>query len=198
MSARPFGPYPLEPDGRSVKIPVRDGETFVWARIDASWLVRANAHRWRLDGDGYPVTTVYDPAKQRGTHLALHRLVANAPASVLVDHRRGDKLDARRCMLRYATHSQNSANRRLDRRGRSSRFRGVTWHKKTRKWQAGAKHRDEPGGKDRFHHGGLHATEEAAARAYNRLARRLFGSFAVLNRIGYQQAAMDVSRSSMA
>lgn len=180
-TARPFGPYPLEADKNSVRIPVRDGTAWVWARIDAGFLPRANSHRWRLDTEGYPLTTVYDVDAERATHLYLHRLVTHAPAASLVDHCHGDRLDARRSQLRFATYAQNSQNRRVSRVGRSSRYRGVTLHRGTGKWQAGAKHRETVGGPDKFHHGGLHATQEDAARAYDRLALQLFGEFAVLN-----------------
>jgi len=46
---------------------------------------------------------------------------------------------------------------------RSSQFKGVSWHKRTGKWTARCKEK----------HIGLHATEEAAARAYNKEAERI-------------------------
>jgi hypothetical protein len=47
-----------------------------------------------------------------GKMVRMHRLLANAPANVLVDHHNGDGLDNRQRNLRQATHSQNNANRR--------------------------------------------------------------------------------------
>ena len=173
---RPFGPYPLESDGKSVKLPVRDKARWVYVRVDAEQMGIVLAHRWRI-ARGYPTTTVFAVATKTATHLQLHRLLTNAPKGVVVDHRRGNKLDCRRCMLRFATFSQNAANTRLNRRGRLSRFRGVTLHKQTRKWQAQAEHRG------RFVNGGLHATEEAAALKYNQMAKRIWGPFARINRV---------------
>jgi len=46
---------------------------------------------------------------------------------------------------------------------RTSEFKGVSWHKSSGKWQAVCKKT----------HVGLHATEEAAARAYNKEAERI-------------------------
>ena len=59
----------------------------------------------------------------------------------------------------------------------SSRFRGVSWAKKDRRWRAAIKHR----GKAR--HLGSFALEAVAARAYNRAARELKGARAVLNAV---------------
>lgn len=173
---RPMGPYPLEKDGRSVRIPVRDGDAWAWARVDSDQLRRVLAHRWRLNGD-YPTTTVWNTATKTGTHITLHRMLTNAPAGVLVDHKRGNTLDARRSMLRFATPAQNSANRRARRKGRSAKHRGVTLHRQTGRWQAQAK-RD-----DVNHYLGLYETQDEAAEAYNKKARELWGPFAVLNRI---------------
>ena len=175
-TGRPFGPYPVDSDGLSVKIPVRDGLSWAWARVDADELRRVLAHRWIVVG-GYPATWIWNGPAKKGTFLALHRMVTNAPAGVLVDHKRGNTLDARRSMLRFATPSQNSANRRASRRGRSAKHRGVTLHRQSGRWQAQAKHRDKN------HYLGLYETQEEAAQAYNRKARELWGPFAVLNRL---------------
>ena len=175
----PTPPTELHPDGKSGWISVWSSTEGVFrrARVDAAMLARVEAHRWRLDRHGYPLTTVYDIALKKATHLFLHRMVTNAMKGVVIDHKRGNKLDARRCMLRPATYCQNSANRRGSRRGKLSRYYGVTLHKGTGKWQAQAKHNDK------FVNGGLHTFEEDAARKYNEMAKRIWGPFARLNRI---------------
>jgi hypothetical protein len=143
--------------------------------VDSDSYGRVMAHVWRLDSSGYPTTTVWDAVKKRAIHLLLHRMLTNAPAWMLVDHRYSNNLDCRRRMLRFANPSQNSANRHALLPDKHSRYRGVTLHKKTGKWQAQAKKADK------FVHGGLHVTQEDAAAAYNTMARRLWGRFAVLN-----------------
>ena len=67
--------------------------------------------------------------------VRLHRLIMNAPDGLLVDHKNGDSLDNRRANLRLATHSQNQCNKRK-KANTSSRFMGVSFHKKRGKWAA--------------------------------------------------------------
>lgn len=161
----------------SVRIPVRDHEGgFVWCKVSPPDYRLALRHRWRLDRDGYVVASVYDVGRCKSTTLPLHRLVCRAPHGVLVDHVRGAKLDCRRNALRFATHSQNSANRRSARDGRSSRYRGVTLHR-TGRWQAQLKHADTN------YYLGLFTTEHEAAAVYNKRARYVWGRFAVINRL---------------
>lgn len=135
----------------------------------------AKMYRWRVNKDGYAGVWIYDRQAKRGRTLLLHRLICHVSDDVLVDHKNRERLDARRENLRPATPSANSANRTKTRKGTSSRYRGVTLHGATGKWQAGAKQFDT------FHHCGLFESEEAAARAYDAKARELWGDFAACN-----------------
>ena len=173
---RPLGPHPVERG--SVRIPVRDHVGgFTTVKLTPADYPLGMRHKWRLDQDGYVVGNVWSAQRQKSTRLALHRCVARAPAGVIVDHVFGSKLDCRRSALRHATPSENTANRRSPRTGRSSRYRGVTLHKQTGKWQAAAKYLN------RNFYLGLFASEADAATAYNSKAWALWGRFAVLNRI---------------
>jgi len=104
----------------------------------------------------------------------MHREMMNAPAGMLVDHRNGDNLDNRRSNLRLATPTENSCNRRK-KTGGSSRYKGVTFNRRSGKWFA----RIRIHGKCIFL--GTFESEVEAARAYDAAAKKYHGEFACLN-----------------
>lgn len=92
-----------------------------------------------------------------------------------VDHISLNTLDNRRCNLRVATNQQNQRNKRKAATQKTSRYKGVTWHKHTQKWQA----RISVNKKNQYL--GIFETEEEAARVYDVAAKTTFGEFALLN-----------------
>jgi hypothetical protein len=88
---------------------------------------------------------------------------------LIVDHADGDSSIHKPSNLRLATRSQNNANRKP--RGK---FKGVSLHAKSGLWRC----RIVVDGKEVTTY---HATDELAARAYDEIASRVFGSFARLN-----------------
>lgn len=107
----------------------------------------------------------------------LHRLILNAPRGVQVDHVDGDGLNNTRANLRFASASQNGANRgpNKTRRPKSSRFKGVSLDKGSGLWTAQIKINKK------CIHLGRYANEESAARAYDLKAQDSWGEFAYLN-----------------
>lgn len=79
-------------------------------------------------------------------------------------------------ILREATPSQNTQNSR-PRKNTSSKYKGVSWHKRNKKWVSNI----TLNGKRKYL--GSFETEEEAAFAYNKEALNLFGDFAYLNPI---------------
>ena len=162
-------------------IPARHGDAIVEIAVSPEDYSVFMARPIRVTSNGYVGRSYYDERAGKSTTVEMHRVVARARKGDIIDHIKGNLRDLRRCALRKATHSQNSANKRLRLAKKSSPFRGVTLHKKTGRWQAGYKHRDV------FHHLGLFESEVDAARAYNRAAVQVWGVFAVVNDLPAQK-----------
>jgi len=82
--------------------------------------------------------TFYANKKITGTTVKMHRLIMDPPDNLVVDHIDHNGLNNRKSNLRLCTHSQNICNT-LPIKGASSRYKGVSWNKKIKKWQAGIK-----------------------------------------------------------
>lgn len=90
------------------------------------------------------------------------------------DHIDHNTLNNRQDNLRICTCRQNQMNQKI-RSNTTSKFKGVSWHKASKKWQAGMSIK----GKTR--NLGCWDTEEDAARAYDLIAIQEYGEFAHLN-----------------
>lgn len=75
-------------------------------------------------------------------HIRMHAIIVRTPKGMHTDHINGNGLDNRRCNLRIVTTRGNGQNRHCP---KTSKYPGVSWHKRDRKWQAeiqiGGKHR---------------------------------------------------------
>ena len=150
------------------------GSSGLAALVDDEDFERVSARKWYAhetsDGRGFYAVAWErvdgNPRKHR--RVKLHRFVLGG--SEEIDHINRNTLDNRRVNLRFATRSQNSANRAAN-RGR--KFKGV--HPQGKKFRALVM-------KDGISHNlGLFETAEEAARAYDYGARLLHGEFACVN-----------------
>ena len=105
----------------------------------------------------------------------LHRDITNAPKNRIVDHHNTNSLDNRSPNLRFATHGQNTYNRPKTKSKTSSRFIGVAFEKRTKRWTAYVMRK----GKTRWI--GRFDNEIDAAKARDKAARKYHGQFACLN-----------------
>lgn len=112
------------------------------------------------------------------TAILLHRLVMGASKGMEVDHINGNGLDNRKINLRMCSQSQNQANRQKTSKHMSSKFKGVYWCKRQKRWVA------KIDCNSKRHYIGSFVNETDAAVAYNKKSAELFGDFSRINEIG--------------
>lgn len=107
---------------------------------------------------------------KRQTILSMHRDLLQAKRGQYCDHVDGNGLNNRRNNIRLCTQSQNRMNSKA-RSNNLSNFKGVSWHKQSKRWQVYILNK----------YIGLFDSKEAAAKEYNKQAKKHFREFAKLN-----------------
>jgi len=153
-----------------------------FAVVDAEDVPRLGSFSWFIYRPSASDRLIYAVRKVRTgvgryTKRLMHRDVLVMSDNFEVDHKNGNGLDNRKENLRPATASQNQANARQHVDAGYSQYKGVTFHKITRRWQASVQCN-----KKRRFFGGF-KTEKEAAEAYNKEAAKVFGEYARLNEI---------------
>jgi hypothetical protein len=135
---------------------------------------RFNNFHWtaKKAGDCFYAIRFLNTPDSKLKFILLHREIMKAPKGLVVDHKNNDGLDNRRVNLRLATRSQNNINRRQDKSKTLSRYVGVTFDKRRRRWVA----RIYVNGKSKFL--GSFESEIEAAKAYDAAAKKYYGEFA--------------------
>lgn len=145
---------------------------------------KKTSNRSRIElGDhaGYLRKSGYRDININGKDYLEHRLVYKwhyGYCPTQLDHINRIKDDNRIENLRGATQSQNFMNQGISANktvSSSSKYKGVCWHKRKKKWSA------EIMKNSKHYHIGYFNTEEKAAEAYNKAAIKLFEEFANLN-----------------
>ena len=162
---------------RTVEIPLSRGHV---ALIDVADFAIVSRYKWHAAAGGtksrfYACACLgkKQAAEIGRRHIRMHRLIMGFPDHD-IDHENNNQLDNRRINLRLATPAQNQQNRLKGRRG-LSRYKGVSYHRKSAKWQVSICH----GGSSKYV--GSYDDELTAAKAYDRKALDLFGQFACIN-----------------
>ena len=148
------------------KVAYVDDEFYESLRRRGGWHAERQGRTW------HAARTETTPDSRKKT-VYMHSVVwelAKREATREIDHRNHNGCDNQLRNLRPANRPQQLQNCRKRQRA-TSRFKGVSWHKGTGKWQAFIGRR----------YLGLQTDEEAAARLYDQAARELYGEFACLN-----------------
>jgi hypothetical protein len=163
------GREPVIREDGAIEIPLTQGQVAI---IDASDYHLVNGRLWQAHWAPC-IRSFYAESCGR---LKMHRVVLGLSLRhELADHRNHDTLDNRRNNLRVVSSTENKRNGSKPRVG-SSRFKGVSWCRKCRRWRAQIRM-----SQSRRIALGFFSKEEDAARAYDASARELFGQFALTN-----------------
>jgi hypothetical protein len=159
-------------DGDVAYVYMKNGHIAI---VDAEDVELVKNHTWYYGKKSGVVTTL--PGHPQ-TAISLSRLILfgdnHREDKWLADHRDHNTLDNRKSNLRPATLQQNNHNA-LPQKGKTSKYKGVGWHKSNKKWVAQIKIN---GNRNIL---GYLATEDDAARAYDEAAQKLHGEFAYIN-----------------
>ena len=145
-----------------------------FALVDDKDYAKVNQFKWHAAPN--KIGDFYVARRERGSDkmIRLSRYLLCAPKGTEVDHENCNGLDNQRHNLRFCTRSQNMGNARKPKTNTSG-YKGVTWDKWVNKWKAQTK-------KDGKHIAiGRFFCLIAAAKAYDKKARELFGEFARVN-----------------
>jgi len=156
------------------KIPL--GES-LFTIVDPDVFYQLNKFHWvprKHHGKIYAVSFFNEPAKSTKIR-SMHRVIMNPSPNLLVDHKNLNTLDNTRTNLRLATRSQNMFNRKKIKSETSSRFIGVCFNKRSKKWCA---YINVEGKRIWL---GTFDNEIDAALAYDAAAKKYHGEFARLN-----------------
>src|SRR6267142_3814586 len=143
-------------------------------QVDDSDFEFLNRFKWCAQKDTHTYYAVRAIVKDgRKSLVKMHRVLLElVDPKIKGEHRDGNGLNNQRENLRVATTMQNSQGHRTARAKKSSRFRGVTWHKLRGDWMANIGIKGKSGTLGYF------GEEEDAARAYDVAALKHFGEFA--------------------
>jgi len=156
------------------RIPLTQGK---YAIVDPDDYERLSKHKWhaiKSKNTFYAIRRIH-LSKNKWKHIKMHREILDPPDHLYVDHINHKGFDNRKANLRTATHRQNSYNRIHFRKNPSSKYKGVSWKKRTKKWNVQICHNGE---RKTI---GCFDDEIQAAKAYDRAAKLYHKEFAVLN-----------------
>lgn len=153
-------------------------------KVDAEDWDRISEHSWRVikssTGREKVITSIRGPNGPR--NITLGRFLMNPPKGKQVYPRRFQEgLDYRKDNLMVCTLKERQRTLPKNRKENSSKFRGVSYVKKSKKWRAGIEVSNKSINLGNFE------SEAEAAEAYNRAAKKFFGEVAYQNSIGRQK-----------
>ena len=158
--------------GNYCKIPLTQGR---FAKVDPEEYLRLSQYNWFcLVRRHTCYAWRHSKVPEKRMALFMSREIMKTPKHLVCDHINRNGLDNRKKNLRNCTMQENLLNSAPKRNARS-KYKGLSWKKKTKKWSACIKRAGI------YKHLGYFESEIEAAKAYDAAAKILHGEFAYLN-----------------
>lgn len=155
-----------EVHGNTTLIIMKSGKK---AMISTEFLDLVKPYTWCVEGTGYVMS------RSSGNAVKLHRLITNAQKGQFVDHIDGNPLNNTLSNLRVCRKQQNEFNAKI-RSDNKSGYKGVCLARN-------GKYRAYINLNGIQHNLGVYCSKKDAAKAYNNMAKKLFGEYARLNEL---------------
>jgi len=157
------------------RIPLSQGK---YAIVDPDDYHRLSRHKWYVcqrSNTYYAIRGQWSPTLKRRLTISMHREVLHVAEGLFADHINHHGWDNRKANLRPATPAENARNALYPKINTTSKYRGVWYNKKKKRWRAviGINNKRKIIGKFR--------DEIAAAKAYDQAAKKYHKEFAILN-----------------
>ena len=156
------------------QIPLTKGKVALVDDEDFEWLSRWKWQAQKNHYNGYTAVCSKVYGYGEGGAVFMHRMIMNTPKGLTVDHRNHNTLDNCKHNLRNCSNRENTHNRGPVSNS-TSRYKGVRLRKRKKvRWTAQIYNIKSV-------HIGTFTNEIEAAKAYDKIAKELFGEYAYLN-----------------
>jgi hypothetical protein len=149
-----------------------------YAKVDPADYKRLRKYEWlAIKGKNsfYARRRVATGKRGKEALVYMHQEIIKVPAGMVIDHINHDGMDNRGANLRAASYSQNLYHRKKRSGATHSKYKGIYWRPKNRKWQAQITFERKRISLGYFR------SEIEAAKAYDEAAKKYHGEFASLN-----------------
>jgi hypothetical protein len=151
----------------------------MYAIVDPEDYERLNKYEWEArrarNSPFYAARQDVNRSTRKYTVIFMHREIIEIGDGLFADHINHNTFDNRKANLRPATQTQNNRNRRKFNLPSKSKYKGVYWKPWLKKWVA------QIGVDRKVIHLGCFKKQKAAAKAYDKAAKKYHGQFACLN-----------------
>ena len=151
----------------------------MYALVDPEDYERLSKYEWEArrarNSPFYAARQDVNRSTRKYTVIFMHREIIEIGDGLFADHINHNTFDNRKANLRTATQTQNNRNRRKFAVPTKSKYKGVYWKPRIKKWVA------QIGVDKKVIHLGCFEKEKDAARAYDQAAKKYHKEFASLN-----------------